>query len=187
MLNDRAILDAIDRGHITIDPFDPSRIQPASLDVRLAARFLDYRGRPTRLLDPRQDTSPDWHETTLTGAEDYFILHPGELVLAATLEEIALADHILARVEGKSSLGRLGVLVHATAGFIDPGWPKASITLELSNVLGRPIQLFAGMPIAQLAFERIDSVETGYHGKYVGQGAPAVSRYYQNWTGSRWA
>ncbi len=186
MLIDRQILAAIEAGDLTVTPSDGlvSRIQPASLDVRLGHTFAVYR-RDARIIDLKVDTSKNWEYITVE-AGDYFVLGPNELVLAATLEAIGLADHLVARVEGKSSLGRLGLLVHATAGFIDPGWPEAAITLEISSVIGVPMKLWPGMPVAQLAFETVEPVATGYSGKYVGQGAPTPSRFHENWTGTRW-
>lgn len=188
MLNDRQILAAIEAGELTIDPLDGylTRIQPASLDVRLGNTFATLIRRQHAQIDPKVDQRDYWRFDTIDDEEGHYVVHPGELILAATKEKIGLPDDLLARVEGKSSLGRLGVLVHATAGFIDPGWATASITLEISTVIGIPVKLYPGMPIAQLAFDPIEPVAMGYSGKYVGQGAPAVSRYHQNWTGSRW-
>lgn len=186
MLIDRQILAALEAADLTVTPDDGilSRIQPASLDVRLGNRFAVYR-RDARIIDLKADSSRNWESITVEG-DDCFVLNPNELILAATLEAIGLADHLVARVEGKSSLGRLGLLVHATAGFIDPGWPQAPITLEISSVIGVPMKLYPGMPVAQLAFETVEPVATGYSGKYVGQLAPTPSRFHENWTGSRW-
>lgn len=187
MLIDRQIAAAIEAGDLTIDPLEGylSRIQPASLDVRLGNTFATLIRRQHAQIDPKVDQREYWRFDEIDD-EGHYVVHPGELILAATKEKIGLSDDLLARVEGKSSLGRLGVLVHATAGFIDPGWASAAITLEISTVIGIPVKLYPGMPIAQLAFQRVESVAMGYSGKYVGQGAPAVSRYHQNWTGSRW-
>jgi dCTP deaminase len=187
MLIDRQIEQAITAGDLQIDPAEglQSRIQPASLDVRLGNTFKVYR-RDARIIDLKADSSANWETITVSDPEEYFVLNPNELVLASTLEAIGLADHLVARVEGKSSLGRLGLLVHATAGFIDPGWPLAPITLEMSSVIGVPMKLYPGMPVAQLAFEVVEPVATGYSGKYVGQAAPTPSRFHENWTGTRW-
>lgn len=188
MLIDREILAAIEAGELQVDPLDglAQRIQPASLDVRLGNRF-GCRRNAFGIIDPKVDSTDDWDFVTIEDDDlsGCFEIGPNELVLAATLESVGLADHLLARVEGKSSLGRLGLLVHATAGFIDPGWALAPITLELS-VIGGPMKLWPGMPIAQLAFQRVEPVTSGYSGKYVGQGAPTPSRFHENWTGSRW-
>lgn len=188
MLVDRQIAEAIASGDLRIEPDAgvQARIQPASLDVRLGREFGIYMRDRLPVIDPKVDSTSamDWLKVE---ADDCFVLHPGEFVLAATLESIALADTLLARVEGKSSLGRFGLLVHCTAGFVDPGWELASITLELANVNVVPIKLWPGMPIAQLALERVAPVASGYSGKYVRQQGPTPSRYHQNWTGSAWA
>lgn len=188
MLVDHEILSAIETGEIEVIPTDSvlAHIQPASLDVRLGTRFLSLDLREITVIDPKVDTSASWttHERAIG---DDFVVHPGELVLASTLESLSLADTITARVEGKSSLGRLGLLVHATAGYIDPGWEMAPITLEISTVIGVPVRLYAGMPIAQLAFERTSPVSSIYSGKYVGQSGPAPSQYHRNWMGSGWS
>jgi dCTP deaminase len=187
VLIDRQILAAYECGDLLVEPGDgiSARIQPASLDVRLGSTFALYR-RGHDIIDLKVDSSSRWDYVSIVDPDGYFVLTPGELVLAATLESIGLADHLVARVEGKSSLGRLGLLVHATAGFIDPGWTLAPITLEISSVIGQPMKLYPGMPIAQLAFETVEPVATGYSGKYVGQGAPTPSRFHENWTGTRW-
>lgn len=187
MLIDRQIRAAISTGSIIVDPADgvDSRIQPASLDVRLGDTFAVFVRNRNAMVDPKTDTTDCWRVDTIDPGE-YYVVHPGELVLATTLEAIQLADTILARVEGKSSLGRLGVLVHATAGYIDPGWSLATITLEISTVIGVPVMLYPGMPIAQLAFQEVEAVSASYSGKYAGQKGPTPSRYHQNWTGSRW-
>lgn len=186
MLIDTQIARAIEVGDLRVDPMDgiTSRIQPASLDVRLGHTFAVYR-RDARIIDLKTDTSDNWEKIVVEPGEG-FVLGPNELVLGATLEKIGLADHLVARVEGKSSLGRHGLLVHATAGFIDPGWPLAAITLEISTVIGVSMVIYPGMPVAQLAFETVEPVATGYSGKYVGQDAPTPSRFHENWTGSRW-
>lgn len=186
MLIDRQIRAALDSGELTIDPNASidTRIQPASLDVRLGTQFA-VMSRRVDVIDPKVDNTKLLdHVTVFEG--DYFTVHPGELVLGCTLEAIGLGDTLAARVEGKSSLGRLGILVHATAGFIDPGWVSATITLEISTVMGLPVRLYPGMPIAQLAFEQVEPVTSGYAGKYAGQTGPTPSRFHLNWTGTRW-
>ncbi len=186
MLIDRQIRAALDSGELTIDPNASidTRIQPASLDVRLGTQFA-VMSRRLEVIDPKIDCSSIL-DHTLIPDDGYFTVHPGELVLGCTMEAIGLADTLAARVEGKSSLGRLGILVHATAGFIDPGWASASITLEISTVIGLPVRLYPGMPIAQLAFEQVEPVTSGYAGKYAGQTGPTPSRFHLNWTGTRW-
>jgi dCTP deaminase len=187
VLIDRAIQAALHTGEIRVDPSDSvsTRIQPASLDVRLGNSFAVFVRNQHAMIDPKTDTTSCWRHDTIP-EDGYYVVHPGELLLATTLENVGLADTILARVEGKSSLGRLGLLVHATAGYIDPGWSLAPITLEISTVVGVPIKLYPGMPIAQLAFERVEAVSSGYSGKYSGQSGPTPSRYHHNWTGTRW-
>lgn len=187
MLVDHEIFDALASGEIIVGPDDGvySRIQPASLDVRLGQNFLTLDRHAVSEIDPKKDSGPHWLARTVPMG-DCFTVHPGELVLAATLERIGLSDSLLARVEGKSSLGRLGVLVHATAGYIDPGWAEAPITLEISTVIGVPVKLYPGMPIGQLAFERVSAVTSAYSGKYVGQHGPTPSRFHKNWMGSSW-
>lgn len=187
MLVDHQIVQDIRDGIIHLDPQDGylTRVQPASLDVRLGERFLHLNRFFNAVVDPKEDLTEYWIEDHVPEGE-HFVLHPGELILAATKERVGLPQNMLARVEGKSSLGRLGILVHATAGFIDPGWPMATITLEISNVLGVPIKLYPGMPIAQLAFQRTALAVQGYDGKYTGQEAPVPSHFYENWTGTQW-
>jgi dCTP deaminase len=188
VLIDRQIRSAIASGTILVDPADgiDTRIQPASLDVRLGNTFAVFVRNHYGMVDPKVDTTNCWRTDTISRPDGFYVVHPGELVLATTLESLQLADTILARVEGKSSLGRLGVLVHATAGYIDPGWPLGTITLEISTVIGVPVKLYPGMPIAQLAFEEVEAVSASYSGKYSGQSGPTPSRYHQNWSGSRW-
>lgn len=162
-----------------------ARIQPASLDVRLGSTFATFRRTDAACIDLKQDSAHLLEYVTVPDGGS-FMAHPGELILATTLEAIGLSSRLLARVEGKSSLGRLGLLVHSTAGFIDPGWPLASITLELANINRLPIRLYPGQPIAQLAFERVEEVSAAYAGKYVDQVGPTPSRFHLNWSGSRW-
>jgi dCTP deaminase len=189
VLIDRQIREALNSGELIVSPMDSidSRIQPASLDVRLGAQFMTFDRRAAGVIDPKTDSTHCWtsHGVGEQILEE-FVVHPGELVLATTHEYIELAPTLAARVEGKSSLGRLGIFVHSTAGFVDPGWPRAPITLEISTVVGVPVKLYPGMPIAQLAFERVEEGSAGYTGKYVGQSGPAASRYHRNWTGSAW-
>lgn len=186
MLNHHQIREALANGDLSIDPDDSldTRIQPASLDVRLGNVFGVFDRRAASI-DPQQDCT--WMMTRTEVPEGgYFPLLPDEFVLGATLERIGLSTTLIARIEGKSSLGRHGLLIHSTAGFIDPGWTSATITLELKNLSRMPIKLYPGMPIGQLALERVDDVGVGYSGKYVGQGAPEPSHYHLNWSGSRW-
>jgi dCTP deaminase len=187
LLVDREIRAALESGEVLVMPNSgiEARIQPASLDVRLGGTFAVFDPHVLGCVDPKVDSSHAWREIDVPEGEA-FVIAPQELVLASTLESIELCDTIAARVEGKSSLGRLGLLVHATAGYVDPGWPLASITLEISLQLAVPIKLYPGMSIAQLAFERTTQPATAYAGKYVGQSGPQVSKYHRNWTGTRW-
>ena len=183
MLSDHDILWARGRDDLDITPWDAEMVQPASIDVRLGNQFLylHHMGSPLEL-DPARDNSEEFYPMV---AEDKFILHPGDFVLASTVETIKLSDRIAARVEGKSSLGRLGLLTHITAGFIDPGF-EGQITLELSNVTTRPIILHVGMKIAQVCFTRMESPSIRPYGSalvgshYQGQTGPQVSRSHEN-------
>jgi dCTP deaminase len=180
VLSDRDIRAAIAAGEIGIEPFDPRCLQPASVDIRLDARFRVFRSSRHPYID-LANVAEDI--TELVDATDGpFILHPGEFVLGSTRERIRLADGLVSRVEGKSSLGRLGLLIHSTAGFIDPGW-DGQIALELSNVNTIPITLYPGMRIGQLSFFRLTSPAERPYGSpelgssYQGQSGPTPSRY----------
>jgi len=180
VLSDRDIRAAIDAGRIGIDPFDPRCLQPASVDVRLDRQFRVFRSSRHAYIDLAKGVD-DITELVTVGAEP-FILHPGEFVLGSTLERVRLADDIVSRVEGKSSLGRLGLLIHSTAGFIDPAW-DGHITLELSNVNTIPITLYPGMRVGQLSFFPLSSAAERPYGSpelgssYQGQTGPTPSRY----------
>jgi dCTP deaminase len=176
LLSDRDILTEINEGRISMDPFDPAMVQPSSIDVRLDRFFRvfenhRYQSDLTRLIEPEGD--------------EPFILHPGEFVLGSTYEGVTLPDDIAARVEGKSSLGRLGLLTHATAGFVDPGF-SGHVTLELANVATLPIKLYPGMKIGQFCFFRLSSPSAHPYGsekygsRYQGQRGPTPSRSFQN-------
>ena len=150
ILSDRSLREAIDGGRIVVDPYDPGLVQPSSIDVRLDRLFRVFRNHTAGVIDVKQD------QTGLTElveiAEDgVFMLHPGEFVLGSTLERVAVPDDLVGRVEGKSSLGRLGLLIHSTAGFVDAGF-DGHITLELANVASLPITLYPGMKIGQISF-----------------------------------
>jgi dCTP deaminase len=184
IFSDRSIIEAIGSGRVTIDPFDPRLVQPSSVDVRCDHRFRVFENHRYPFIDPK---APQSDLTTEVDATDDapFILHPGEFVLGQTLERVRLPNDIVARLEGKSSLGRLGLLIHSTAGFVDAGF-EGNLTLELSNVANLPITIYHGMPIGQISFMRMDgpvefaygSDETG--SKYQGQEEPTASRYYLN-------
>ena len=184
VLSDRSIRAEVEAGRIVIDPFDPTLVQPSSVDVRVDGRFRVFHNHRYPYIDVRQ---PMEGLTDLVEAagEEPFILHPGEFVLGQTLERITVPDDLVARLEGKSSLGRLGLLIHSTAGFVDAGF-SGNLTLELSNVLSLPITIYRGMPIGQLSFMRMDSpVERPYgsldgSSKYQGQTEPTASRFHLN-------
>jgi dCTP deaminase len=189
VLSDRTIRAEIDAGRIEIDPFDPDMVQPSSVDVRVDRTFRVFHNNRYPFIDVRQPME-DLTELVVVEDDRPFILHPGEFVLGQTLERVALPDDLVARLEGKSSLGRLGLLIHSTAGFVDSGF-AGNLTLELSNVANLPITIFHGMPIGQLSFMRMDGpVEHPYgsrdtSNKYQGQTEPTPSRFYLNFEGDR--
>ena len=184
LLSDRDIRSEIDNGRVTLDPWDPSMIQPSSVDVRLDKYFRLFDNHKYPYIDPAED-QPDLTRLVEVDPNEGFVLHPGEFVLASTLETVSLPDDLAARVEGKSSLGRLGLLTHATAGFVDPGF-SGHVTLELSNVATLPIMLWPGMKIGQLAFFRLSSPTENPYGSqkygshYQGQRGPTASRSHEN-------
>ena len=186
VLSDRTIREEIASGRIAFDPYDPDLIQPSSVDVRVDRQFRVFHNARHPYIDVRQRME-DLTELVTVPDEEPFILHPGEFVLGQTLERVRLPDDIVARLEGKSSLGRLGLLIHSTAGFVDAGF-EGNLTLELSNVANLPITIYHGMPIGQMSFMRMDgpvehaygSRETG--SKYQGQVGPRPSRYWENFT-----
>jgi dCTP deaminase len=183
VLSDRTIRRLIEEGRIAIAPFDPDLMQPSSVDVRVDRYFRVFRNSRY----PYIDVKVEQEELTelVEVDEEAFILHPGEFVLGSTLERVTLPDDLVARLEGKSSLGRLGLLIHSTAGFIDPGW-DGHVTLELSNVANLPITIYPGMKIGQLSFMQLSEAaerpygSAGIGSKYQGQGGPTPSRYWQN-------
>jgi len=189
ILSDRDIRSAIDAGRIVIDPFTPDAIQPSSVDLHVDRRFRVFRNSRYPFIDVRQE-QPDLTELVEIDAEQPFILHPGEFVLGSTLERVVLPDDLVARLEGKSSLGRLGLLIHSTAGYVDPGW-DGNLTLELSNVANLPITLYYGMKIGQISFQQMSSpVEVAYGdsrigSKYRGQRDPTASLYHRDFDRGR--
>ncbi len=184
LISDRDIRAEIDAKRIVLDPFDPSMVQPSSVDVRLDRYFRLFDNHKYAHIDPAED-QPELTRLVEVAAEEPFILHPGEFVLGSTYEAVTLPDDVAARLEGKSSLGRLGLLTHSTAGFIDPGF-SGHVTLELSNVATLPIKLWPGMKIGQMCFFRLSSPAehpygTGEYGsRYQGQRGPTASRSHQN-------
>lgn len=184
LLSDRDIKAEIDAGRVNLEPYDPAMIQPSSVDVRLDKFFRVFENHKYPHIDPATE-QPDLTRLVDVDAGDQFVLHPGEFVLASTYEVITLADDIAGRLEGKSSLGRLGLLTHSTAGFIDPGF-SGHVTLELSNVATLPILLYPGMKIGQLCLFRLSSAaehpygSSKYGSRYQGQRGPTQSRSWQN-------
>ncbi|MGD9695651.1 MAG: dCTP deaminase [Thermoleophilia bacterium] len=179
VLSDRTIRAELASGRLVIDPFDESLLQPSSVDLRVADRFRVFHNSRRPFIDVQRPTD-DLTEEVAIAAGEAFILHPGEFVLASTRERVALPDDLVGRLEGKSSLGRLGLLIHSTAGFIDPGF-DGTITLELSNVARLPISIVPDMPIGQISFLQMTTpVERPYRGKYQGQSGPTASAYHLN-------
>ncbi len=183
ILSDRSIRAAVESGRITIDPFDPRMVQPSSVDVRVDRYFLVFENHRYPLIDPRRN-QPELTTQVETEVDHPFILHPGEFVLGSTLEVVGLEDDVVARLEGKSSLGRLGLLIHSTAGFVDPGF-EGHLTLELSNVAALPIAIYPGMKIGQLSFYELTTPAEAPYGsdaagsKYQGQRGPTPSRAHK--------
>ncbi len=184
LLSDRDIRSEIESGRVGIDPYDPKMIQPSSIDVRLDKFFRVFENHKYEVIDPSKE-QPELTREIEVGNDEHFILHPGEFVLASTYEVVTLPDDIAARLEGKSSLGRLGLLTHSTAGFIDPGF-SGHITLELSNVANLPVKLFPGMKIGQLCLVKLSSAAENPYGsavygsRYQGQRGPTASRSWLN-------
>ena len=184
VLSDQAIRRLIEAGRIGIDPYDPRLMQPSSLDVRVDRLFRVFRNSRYPYIDVKLEQE-ELTELVEVAADEAFILHPGEFVLGSTLERVRLPDDLVARLEGKSSLGRLGLLIHSTAGFIDPGF-DGHVTLELSNVANLPITIYPSMKIGQLSFMQLsEPAETPYGSgqlgsKYQGQRGPTPSRYWRN-------
>ena len=189
LLSDRDIAAEINAGRVKVEPFEPKMIQPSSVDVRLDRFFRVFENHKYSVIDPSIEQSELTREVAVTGGE-HFILHPGEFVLASTYEVITLPDDIAGRLEGKSSLGRLGLLTHSTAGFIDPGF-SGHITLELSNVANLPVKLFPGMKIGQLCLIKLSSPaqhpygSAVYGSRYQGQRGPTPSKSWLNFYQSK--
>ncbi|MFL0425201.1 dCTP deaminase [Micrococcus luteus] len=184
LLSDRDILAELDSGRVGLDPLDPAMVQPASVDVRLDRFFRLFDNHRYAHIDPRQEQD-ELTRLVEVDPDEAFILHPGEFVLGSTYEQVTLPDDLAARLEGKSSLGRLGLLTHSTAGFIDPGF-SGHVTLELSNVATLPITLWPGMKIGQLCFFRLSSAAQSPYGtganqnRYQGQRGPTASRAHRD-------
>ena len=184
LISDRDIRAEIDSQRIVLEPFEPAMVQPSSVDVRIDKFFRLFDNHKYAHIDPAQE-QPELTRLVEVEQDEAFILHPGEFVLGSTYETVTLPDDIAARLEGKSSLGRLGLLTHSTAGFIDPGF-SGHVTLELSNMATLPIKLWPGMKIGQLCFFRLSSPAMRPYGsgeyasRYQGQRGPTPSRSYQN-------
>jgi dCTP deaminase len=182
LLSDRDIKSEIESGRVKLDPYDPELIQPSSIDVRLDRYFRVFENHRYPHIDPAVE-QPDLTRLVETDGEDPFVLHPGEFVLASTFEVVSLPDDVAGRLEGKSSLGRLGLLTHSTADWIDPGF-SGHVTLELSNVATLPIKLWPGMKIGQLCLFRLSSPaefpygSERYGSRYQGQRGPTASRSF---------
>lgn len=182
VLSDRSIKEALAAKRIVIDPLNERDIQPASVDLHLDKSILVFRNSSKPYIDVREDMT-DLTERQEIPADKPFILHPGEFVLGGTMERIELPNDIVARLEGKSSLGRIGLVIHSTAGYIDPGW-KGNLTLELTNVARLPITLYSGMRIGQISFQRMTTEVDRPYGsselgsRYQGQSEPTTSRLH---------
>ncbi|HEY5221657.1 MAG TPA: dCTP deaminase [Microbacteriaceae bacterium] len=184
LLSDRDIKAELNAGRIALHPYDPDMLQPSSIDVRIDRYFRLFDNHKYPFIDPAED-QPELTHLVEVDTDQAFILHPGEFVLGSTYEQVSLPDDVAARLEGKSSLGRLGLLTHSTAGFIDPGF-TGHVTLELSNVATLPIKLWPGMKIGQMCFFRLSSAAEHpygsgpYSSRYQGQRGPTASRSFQN-------
>ena len=190
ILSDRSLREQLDAGRIVIDPLDESLIQPSSIDVRISNLFRVFRNHTRGIIDVKQDMVDLTELIEMPAGDDgvgneAFLLHPGEFVLGSTYESVTVPDDLVGRVEGKSSLGRLGLLIHSTAGFVDAGF-SGHITLELANVASLPITLYPGMKIGQVSFMQMTSPADLPYGqgaagsKYQGQRGPTPSRYFEN-------
>jgi dCTP deaminase len=192
ILSDRTLREQLAAGRIVIEPLDETLIQPSSIDVRISHLFRVFRNHTSAVIDVKRDQTGLTELVEMPVDEhgvghEAFMLHPGEFVLGSTLERVAVPDDLVGRVEGKSSLGRLGLLIHSTAGFIDAGF-DGHITLELANVASLPITLYPGMKIGQISFMHMTSPADNPYGKgakgskYQGQRGPTPSRYFENFT-----
>ena len=184
VLSDKSIREEIDKGRIVMSPLDSSDIQPASVDLHLDRKVLVFTNSRQPYIDVKESLE-NLTELVEIQNGNPFILHPGEFVLGSTVEHIELPEDLVARLEGKSSLGRIGLVIHSTAGFVDPGW-KGHLTLELSNLARLPITLYYGMKIGQISFLQLTTPAERLYGseslgsKYQGQTDPTPSRFHQD-------
>ncbi|NNN10404.1 MAG: dCTP deaminase [Acidimicrobiaceae bacterium] len=184
ILSDKSIREEIARGNIVIDPMDESCVQPSSVDLHLDRYFRLFRNHSIKVIDVKL-AQTELTELVSVEGDQPLILHPGEFVLGSTSEYVELSSELVGRLEGKSSLGRLGLLIHSTAGFVDPGF-SGHLTLELSNVANLPITLYPGMKIGQISFLKMTTPADNPYGsgplksKYQGQRGPTPSRYFEN-------
>lgn len=189
VLSDRDIAAALAAGRIQVSPYDPADLQPASIDIHLDRGFRVFRNNRYTFIDVRA-AQTDLTELIEIADDEAFVLHPGEFVLGQTLEWVELPNDLVARLEGKSSLGRLGLLIHSTAGYVDPGW-KGNLTLELSNVAKLPIALYFGMKIGQISYFEMSSPvdrpygSAGLGSKYQGQSEPTASAMFEDFDSGR--
>jgi dCTP deaminase len=189
ILSDRTIREEITAGRIVLEPYDDACIQPSSIDLHVDRAFRVFQNNRYPYIDVMKE-QPDLTELVEVDEGESFILHPGEFVLGSTLERVGLPDDLVARLEGKSSLGRLGLLIHSTAGYVDPGW-DGYLTLELSNVANLPITIYPGMKIGQISFFRLTTPadvpygSKGMRSKYQGQRGPTASRFFEEFSGKR--
>ncbi len=183
ILSDRSIRECLRAGRITIEPFDPACIQPSSVDLHLFTQFLVFRNSRRPFIDVREPQA-DLTELIEVSTDEAFILHPGEFVLGSTSEIVGIPEDLVGRLDGKSSLGRCGLMIHSTAGYVDPGW-YGRLTLELSNVANLPLALYPGMPIAQISFCLMTTAadvpygHTSLRSKYQGQLGPRASELHR--------
>ena len=186
ILSDRSINEAIASGRLGIDPFDPKLVQPSSIDVRLDNKFLVFRNTKRAFIDVKQPAD-DLMEMIEVGSEEPMFLHPHEFVLGSTIERVKMPDDLVGRLEGRSSLGRLGVVIHSTAGYLDPAF-EGHVTLEISNLANLPVALYPGMRIGQISFSLMTTPADRPYGaargsKYSGQQLPTASRLYLDFRG----
>lgn len=184
ILSDRTIREELSAGRIVIEPLSPDAVQPSSVDLHVDRYFRVFRNHTMRVIDVKEEQE-ELTELVEVSEHDSLVLHPGEFVLGSTAERVSLPGDLVGRLEGKSSLGRLGLLIHSTAGFVDAGW-DGYLTLELSNVANLPITVYPGMKIGQISFLRMTTAadapygSSGLGSKYQRQRGPTPSRYYQN-------